>query len=216
MKIRSLVKTALMTFFAAVMMTGCSAKQEETKQEEKTVDITGIVLSTNNVTMKVDEKFQLNYSLFPDNAVSDSITWKSADETVAGVNNEGYITALKAGQTTIIASSPNGIMATCSVTIEEKAAYDRLASYEKEFVDALLKYINSFKNPQSVTVTGVKQNGSGEWWVEINAMNGFGGYSNQGYVLTSSKMQESDIISTSGSTVYDIDLINQAIKEKMP
>ncbi|MCM1577436.1 MAG: Ig-like domain-containing protein [Ruminococcus sp.] len=283
MKIRSLVKAALMTFFAAVMMTGCSPKQvEETvdiyygesytienedlakyenivwssDNEEvaapennvvtgknpgtavitgvsndktvalytvnvKLVDITGIVLSTNNLTLKVDEGFQLSYSLFPDNATDYGITWKSADETVAGINDEGYILALKAGQTTISASNPSGIMATCSVTVEEKAAYERLRTYEKEFVDLFLKYVDDFKNPSSLSVTKIYRmvgdDGDVTWVIDVNGTNSYGGYVTSSYFLDNEYgfMENSTGVNLSNPD-YDLDLINQAIQEKVP
>ena len=141
------------------------------------VPITGIVLSTNSAEIVVDEGFQLNYTLFPDNASDYGISWRSADESVADINSDGYILAVSPGQTTISASNESGIMATCSVTVKDRPAYERLSKDEKSFVDLALKHINQFKNPDSVVIKGVYKStvdASFDWLVAVSAQNGFG------------------------------------------
>lgn len=69
------------------------------------VPVTDIVLSTNSTELVVDEKFQLNYTLFPDNASDYGIKWKSADENVAVIDEDGSVLAISPGQTTLSASN---------------------------------------------------------------------------------------------------------------
>lgn len=185
------------------------------------VPVTSIVLSTNNTTIKVDDGFQLNYSLFPDNASDYGITWKSADDSVAGVNENGYVLAKKVGQTTISASNSSGIMATCSITVEQKSAYERLSDEEKEFVDLILKDINSFYNPDAVKIRKVERKGAGDWRAEIQATNGFGGTRSQVYFVDKSigiwNWDSLDIdldVDINPDSKYDIDLINEAIADR--
>lgn len=149
------------------------------------VPITGIVLSTNSTTITVDDGFQLNYSLFPDNASDYGIRWKSADENVAIVNDSGFVLGKQVGQTTISASNENGIMATCSVTVEEKAAYDRLTDEERAFVDVFLEGLSYFYNPDSVTVKAIEKDKTSDddYMVEISAQNRLGGYNTVGYFV---------------------------------
>lgn len=190
------------------------------------VPVTSIVLSTNSTEITVDEGFQLNYSLFPDNASDYGIVWKSADDSVAGVNAEGYVLAKKVGQTTISASNSSGVMATCSVTVKEKAAYDRLSSDEKRFVDIALKAIGNFYNSDSVEIKAVEKAGDG-FKAKVAGQNRLGGMVINSYYLNEFSDgsaafwawddldDDLDIeISVKHDPSFDLQLINAAIDEK--
>lgn len=182
----------------------------------KIIPVTGIVLSTNSTEITDGESIKLSYSLFPDNASDYGITWRSADESVAAVDEQGCITAIKPGQTTISVSNNDGIMATCSVTVKERPAYDRLSTAEKNFVNAFIKQIDSFKNPDSVKIKGIYQLSTSGWYVKVSGQNGFGGTTVSEYNLTSYGIY---IIDSLGgwplySDSYNLDLVNEAIQEK--
>ena len=57
----------------------------------------------------------------PENAADKTVTWSSADEKVASVDENGNVTGVAPGTTTITATV-NGQSATCKVTVEEKKA----------------------------------------------------------------------------------------------
>ena len=179
-----------------------------------TVPITNIVLSTNTCEIMEGKESSLHYTLFPEDASDYGLKWKSADEAVATVDETGTITALSAGQTTISVSTNEGVVATCSVTVTLKPAYDRLSEKEKEFVDIFLKWITQFKNPESVKVTFIGfGNAEVGWEVTVSAQNGFGATSSSDYLLfPNTGFYE---MSLSGVTSnMDIDLINEAIAER--
>lgn len=185
------------------------------------IPATGIVLSTNSTEITVDDGFQLSYSLFPDNASDFGIAWRSADESVAIVNEQGYVLAKQPGQTTISASNADGVMATCAVTVKEKSAYERLTPKEKSFVDCALDSLDTFKNPDSVKIVKIGGGNGDSWTVQISAMNGFGGMNSNCYFLDTDlgfwnwKMLDKDIdITVRSNSEYNIDLINEAIDEK--
>lgn len=184
------------------------------------IPATDIVLSTNSTELVVDDEFQLNYTLFPDNASNYGIKWKSADENVAVVHEDGSVLAVSPGQTTISASNESGIMAACSVTVKEKSAYDRLSDEDKSFVDCALKNLNSFKNPDSVIIKEIGKLDT--WWtVHISAMNGFGGMNSEVYYLDKelgfwnwkALGEDRDVLIIPKDS-YNIELINEAINEK--
>ena len=145
-----------------------------------TIPVTTIVLSTNSCEL-VQGKSLI---LFPENASYYGLVCKSANSAFASVSESGKVTAKRPGQTTISLSTPEGVVATCSIEVVMKPAYDRLSSAEKKFVDTLLKNINQFKNPSSVVVKKISETG-GCWEVEIQAQNGFGGNGISGYTLYS-------------------------------
>ena len=47
-----------------------------------------------------------------------TVTWTSSDESVATVNEQGFVTGVSVGTCTITATADNGLTATCEVTVE--------------------------------------------------------------------------------------------------
>lgn len=185
----------------------------------KTIPVTSIVLSTNSHEMTEGETFQLSYTLFPENASTYGLSWKSADNSVAEVDQNGLIKALKPGQTTISISNTDGFIATCSVTVNLKPAYERLSAQEKAFVDCCLEHIGQFKNPDSVVVKEIQKDGS-TWIVKVSAQNGFGGNNTTVYYLGNSGFWNWDSfdldidVDITADKSFNISLINEAIAEK--
>lgn len=184
------------------------------------VPVTGIVLSTNSTELVEGDALKVTYTLFPDNASDFGIQWRSADESVATVTTEGEILALKVGQTTITASTTDGIIATCSVNVKQKAAYDRLSDAERTFVNEVLEHISDFKNPDSVVIKAVEKDGT-QWVVSVSAQNGFGGMNSTNYYLSDDlgfwNWDALDIdldVDIKPDSSYNISLINEAIEEK--
>ena len=52
----------------------------------------------------------------------ETATWKSEDDAIATVSTEGIVTGVKAGITSIIATSEDrGVKATCKVTVKRES-----------------------------------------------------------------------------------------------
>ena len=84
------------------------------------VAVTGVTLNKSETTLVVGGEETLTATVAPDNATDKTVTWESSDPTVATVEN-GKITALKAGTTTITVKTADGeFTATCVVTVEEE------------------------------------------------------------------------------------------------
>lgn len=182
--------------------------------------INSITLSTNTCEIVQDETLQISYTVLPENANTDKLVWKSADESVATVESNGTIHAVAVGQTTVTVSDGTQAFASCSVTVLEKAAYLQLNEEEKTFVDAFLRHIYAFKNPSSVEIRDVffvpaTDETTDFWSVEVNAQNGFGGFTNETYYLHEDTGFSKSILPSGASSGYNIDLINKAIKEAL-
>ena len=81
--------------------------------------LTGISLDKQEVTIKKGDTVKLEVIYNPDDT-SDSkeVTWTSSDDTVASVDDNGLVTALKDGTTTITAQVGN-LIAECTVNVRE-------------------------------------------------------------------------------------------------
>ena len=69
--------------------------------------ITDITLSETSLTLTVGKHAQLTVTISPTNATNQGVTWTSSDEAVATVD-DGYISALAAGDTVIKATANDG------------------------------------------------------------------------------------------------------------
>ena len=82
--------------------------------------VSGITLDTNQLELKVGEKDKLNATVEPETALNKKVKWESSDETVATVDEKGYITAVKKGTATITATTiDGGFKAKCTVIVTE-------------------------------------------------------------------------------------------------
>lgn len=83
--------------------------------------IESVELSDTALTLQPEETAQLTYTVAPEEALADNVTYTSSDETVATVDAEGNVTAIADGTATITVDV-NGVAAECEVTVSTKAA----------------------------------------------------------------------------------------------
>lgn len=84
--------------------------------EEGTV-VTEMKLDKTNITLVQGNSEKVMATVTPDNAKNKKITWKSSDESVATVTNNGVIFGKKEGTTNITASTTNNISRTIRVVV---------------------------------------------------------------------------------------------------
>lgn len=84
-------------------------------------EVASINLSSSSLTIEKLKTASLIATILPAEASDNVLTWSSSDASVATVEN-GVITALKVGSTTITVSSVNGVSATCTITVTEVLA----------------------------------------------------------------------------------------------
>ena len=86
----------------------------------KTVEVTGLNFNVNIVQLVESETLQLNVTITPEDAADRTVTWSSDNTSVATVDENGLVSALKPGKATITVTTSNGIAATCEVTVIAK------------------------------------------------------------------------------------------------
>lgn len=72
------------------------------------VKMTSLSLDTTSLLLDVGNNYRLNPIIVPEYASNKTIEWVSSDESIATISSGGVVTALKAGATTIYASSTDG------------------------------------------------------------------------------------------------------------
>ena len=115
---------------SAAMFTGCK-KDEPTpsggnggnggNNGPASVAVTGVSISKQTLSLVEGSSETLIATVNPSNATNKAVSWKSSDAATATVDNNGKVTAVKAGSTTITVTTSDGSKtATCSVTVTAK------------------------------------------------------------------------------------------------
>lgn len=86
------------------------------------VPVGGVTLSFTSMTLNLNATTRLTATVLPADAANKNVTWKSSVEGVATVDDNGLVTAVSAGETTITVTTEDGeFTATCTVTVAEMA-----------------------------------------------------------------------------------------------
>ena len=103
----------------------------------KYVPATSVSISESNIQLEVSDSRQLTASLLPENCTDKTILWKSDNEKVATVSDNGMIIARSAGKCSIIVSTAdNLIQAKCVVTVVKIPLTAHVANNSKVYGDA--------------------------------------------------------------------------------
>ena len=159
----------------------------------KYVPATSVSISESNMQLEVSDSRQLTASLLPENCTDKTILWKSDNEKVATVSDNGMIIARSAGKCSIIASTAdNLIQAKCVVTVVKIPLTAHVANTTKVYGDA---------NPEfNITYSGFRD-GDSEVGFSVSA-------SISTIVDNSSKVGKYDIVASGAvSDKYEISYI---------
>lgn len=80
-------------------------------------EITKITLSDETATLKAGQTIQIEAKVSPTDAKADGLVWSSDAQDIARVNSSGYVTGVTAGVASIVCKAPNGVEASCTVTV---------------------------------------------------------------------------------------------------
>ena len=84
------------------------------------VDVAGITLNKDELSMSTGEEYQLAATISPSNATNKKLIWESSNTSVATVN-DGMVKAIKVGSTRItVTAQDGGHWAWCQVTVSAK------------------------------------------------------------------------------------------------
>lgn len=80
-------------------------------------EITKITLSDETATLKVGQTIQIEAKVTPADVKDYNLVWSSDSQDIAKVNSSGYVTGVTAGVANIVCKAPNGVEASCIVTV---------------------------------------------------------------------------------------------------
>jgi hypothetical protein len=91
---------------------------------DNTVAVTDVTLDKPKLSLTVGKTETLTATVSPDNASNKSVTWLSSAPAIATVSDSGTVTAIAAGNATIIISTKDGgKIAFCAVTVTDATVY---------------------------------------------------------------------------------------------
>lgn len=92
---------------AMVLISTCFNSCKKIETPDETVPVESVKLDLTRLDLSVGETRQLTATVSPYHATDKKVTWTSSEPEVASVNESGLVTAVKAGTTTVSASSGN-------------------------------------------------------------------------------------------------------------
>lgn len=116
------------------------------------VPTTGLTMNPESLSLVEGESATIRATVLPEDATDKSVTWSSSDTKVATVTNDGRVTALKPGTSTICAVSADGSHAFCKVEVRSK-----LSSLELTVAKTTLYVGESTTMSSKVTPAGASE-----------------------------------------------------------
>lgn len=98
------------------------------------IAVTGVSLDTTDKTLAINETLILGATVKPSNADNKDVRWSSSDATVASVDQDGKVKALKAGTCTITVTTDDGnFTATCKITVTTATGIDDILAANRVY-----------------------------------------------------------------------------------
>lgn len=107
------------TTITVATMDGSNLTAQANLIVKRVVPVTGIELSAPGYDLNVGESARIDCSLIPADATADLLTWKSSDESVLTVSNQGFVTAIGYGKATVTAIANSGVTRSVEITVGE-------------------------------------------------------------------------------------------------
>ena len=92
------------------------------------VSVEGVSLNKTELTLEIGQSETLVATVKPDDATDKTVTWSSSDQTVATVDGNGLVTAIKTGYAVVYAKSGDE-QAMCSVQVKKQGFSDNTEGF---------------------------------------------------------------------------------------
>lgn len=105
----------------------CLGKGKPVRPDQPgTVAVTDVYIQPPNGTVLVGSTGTMQLSVIPFNATDQRVTWSVSDTSLASIDGNGVITALRPGTVTVTATATNGISHSCEVYLYQPYDYEVL------------------------------------------------------------------------------------------
>ncbi|MCH5239615.1 MAG: Ig-like domain-containing protein [Muribaculaceae bacterium] len=132
------------------------------------IPASSVSLDFTALTLKKGQSQQLSATVLPANTTNPIVTWTSSNTTVATVSQDGKITALQAGTSTITATCGD-VYGSCEVTVEEATPEEIILNYNLYTLKVEEKIQLQIVNPANVAATDVTWTSSASKVAEVSS-----------------------------------------------
>ncbi len=88
---------------------------------KKPMPVSGVKISLGTLKIEVGDKATLSAIVSPTDATNKNVTWTSSNESVLTIDQNGEVTGIKAGSSTVtVTTEDGGKTATCKVTVKDR------------------------------------------------------------------------------------------------
>ncbi|MBR4455918.1 MAG: Ig-like domain-containing protein [Solobacterium sp.] len=95
--------------------------------------VSGVQIFDRNINIFTEDNFELQFSLLPDYAYEQEVSWSSSDSSVASVDNNGVVTGISQGTAIItVTTKDGGFTDECKVRVTEPIHPAKVSLSEKE------------------------------------------------------------------------------------
>lgn len=148
----------------AVILASCTRPEPE-------IEVTSVTISQPGAEMVEGESLQLTALVQPTGAKDKLVVWASSKTSVAVVSQDGLVQALREGSSKITATSVNGKVGSCAVTVSRKVVAVQSVAFEKtalSLVEGDTEALSVSISPADATETDVAWSSSNENVVTVN------------------------------------------------
>ena len=120
---KNLIRHAALLVAAVLLSAGfwSCGKEDIPEPIPPTVAVTGVTLDKTSISLLVGDSETLTATVTPADAENQKLTWSSDKPAVATVDDNGKVTAVKAGEATVtVTTRDGGKTATCRVTVSDR------------------------------------------------------------------------------------------------
>ena len=105
---------------------------------EKIIPVISVTLDKDKLELDKGTTAQLKATVLPENATYKNVTWRSSNESIATVDQNGKVTAKSVGNATVtVTTEDGGYMAICKVTVIEKVIPVTSVSLDNDRLDLI-------------------------------------------------------------------------------
>src|SRR5699024_2324566 len=138
--------------------------EERVKVIVTEIEVESISVADHQVTLIEGGTLTIKVEIFPENATNKKVNWKSSDDSVVSVNEDGRILAKNEGEAVVSVVSENGVKEEIEIMVEPKYVEIGKSYVARDGLTVTVNSISIDKNAQgtySYTISYLLENSEG-------------------------------------------------------